>query len=151
MMAQDPAPPPRRPAWVWVIFVYFVVSSAWGLLTRALIVLGIYPLPAEELAILRNQPIGGVLFGFGVMALNLSAAIWLWLLRKRAFDLFVAALALSVASVIWQLMMGGPLATLLTRGALVLVIGMFGLIVGWGITVAICLYAWSLRQSGVLR
>ena len=140
-----------RPVWVWVIFIYFVVSSAWGVLTRALIVLGVYPLSAEELAILQNQPIGGVLFGLGIMALNLAAAIWLWLLRRRAFDLFVAALALSVASVIWQLMMGGPLTTLLTRGTLVLAIGMFGLIVGWGITVAICLYTWSLRQSGVLR
>jgi hypothetical protein len=148
----DPGRPPRvRPGWVRGIFIFYVISTAWGLLARALIQLGVYPLPEEQLAILRNQSTGSVLFGMGLTILSLVAATWLWLLRKRAFELFVAALALSIASVIWQLFMGGPLATLLTRNALVIAIGFFGLIVGWGISVAICLYAWRLRQRGVLQ
>jgi hypothetical protein len=100
---------------------------------------------------LRNQSTGSVLFGLGLMILYLAAATWLWLLRKRAFDLFVTAFALSLASVFWQLLMGGPLSTLFTKNTFVLVIGIFGLTLGWGISVAICVYAWRLRQRGVLR
>lgn len=151
-MVQDSAPPPRvRPGWVWGIFIFYLITAVWAVLARLLVYLGIYPIPQEQLDILRDQSTVSVLLGMGIVALDLVAAVWLWLLRKRAFELFVAALALSIASVIWQLMMGGPLATLLSKGVLVLVIGIFGLIVGWGISVAICLYAWSLRQSGVLR
>lgn len=140
-----------RPGWVWGIFIFYVISAAWALVVRLLVHLGTYPIPQEQMDILRNQPTVSVLFGLAVIALNLVAAIWLWLLRRRAFDLFVAALVLSVASVLWQLMMGGPLATLMGKGVLVMAIGMFGLFVGWGLSFAVCLYAWRLRQRGVLR
>src|SRR2546426_5809954 len=135
MCANGPVPPPRiRPGWVWGIFIFYVVTTTWGLLSRLLIYLGVYPVPEQQQAIIRDQSTGSVLFGLALMALNLTAAVWLWLMRKRAFELFVAAFALSVASVIWQLFDGGPLASLLTQGTLMIVITTFSLVVGWGIS-----------------
>ena len=153
MSVNGPVPPPRiRPGWVWGIFIFYVVTTAWGLLARLLIYLGVYPVPEQQQAILCNQSTASALFGLALMALNLAAAVWLWLLRKRAFDLFVAAFALSVASVIWQLIGGGgPLATILSQGTLMVVITTFSLVVGWTISLAICLYVWNLRQKGVLE
>jgi len=152
MSVNGPVPPPRiRPGWVWGIFIFYVVTSTWGLLSRLLIYVGVYPVPEQQQAIIRNQSTGSILFGLVLMALNLTAAVWLWLMRKRAFDLFVATFALSVASVIWQLIGGGPLASLMTQGTLMVVITIFSLVVGWAISLAICLYAWNLRQQGVLK
>jgi len=136
---------------VWGIFVFYAVTLVSGLLSRALIYLGLYPMPEQQQAMLRNQSTGSVVFGLALIILNMVAAVWLWLLRKRAFELFVAAFILGIASVIWQFMFGGPMASLLTQGTLILVITIFGLLVGWGISLAICWYAWTLRQRGVLQ
>jgi len=152
MSAHEPPALSRvRPGWVWVLSIFYIVTSVWGLLARVLIYIGMSPVPEQQQAILRNQSTGSILFGVVLTLINLAAAILLWLLRKRAFDLFVAAFALSVISVIWQFIGGGPLASILAQGALVAVITIFGIVVGCGISLAVCLYAWSLRQRGVLQ
>jgi len=110
-----------------------------------------YPVPEQQLAMFRNQSMASLLFGLALTTLSLTAATMLWLLRRRAFDLFLASFVLSLGSLAWQLVSGGPLAALMTQGALVLVIAVFSIIIGYGTTLAICVYAWRLRQRGVLQ
>jgi hypothetical protein len=136
---------------VWIISIFIVVTSIWGLLFQLLIRVGAFPVPEQQQAMLRSQSTASVVLTLVLTFLNLVAAIWLWLLRKRAFDLFVTAFAVSLIGLAWQFIGVGPLSTLAGQGLLVLVVTIFSAIVGWGISLAICLYAWRLRQRGVLQ
>lgn len=100
---------------------------------------------------LRNQSPAAVAFALLLWFLNLAAALWLWLLRKRALELFVSAFVLSLAHTTWQVVMGGPLGRLFEQGTLQAVIGFVSLTMGFGISLAICLYVWKLRRTGILR
>jgi len=151
-MTDGPSVPPRiRPGWVWGIFLFYLVTAGWAILARVLIWVDLYQAPEEQLAILRNQSIGSVFFGFALAGLSLTAATMLWLLRRLAFTLFVAATALTICSTVWQMFSGGPLDQLMSQSTLILIVMLFSLLGGWAISLAICMYAWKLRQQGVLQ
>jgi hypothetical protein len=140
-----------RPAWVIAICLYYVFIALWGLGNWLQISFGISSLPEEHQAMLRNQSPAAVAFALLLWFLNLAAALWLWLLRKRALELFVSAFVLSLAHTTWQVVMGGPLGKLFEQGTLQAVIGFVSLTMGFGISLAICLYVWKLRRTGILR
>jgi hypothetical protein len=144
-------PPRQRPGWVWGISILYVVTSVYALLNWLLIYLGVSPLPGEQQALILNQSHGSMLFRLAVEALSLAAAVFLWLLRRRAFDLFVASFVLGVAWTVWQFASSGPLTKLASQGALAAAIIFFSIVGGWAISGAICIYVWRLRQRGVLQ
>ena len=143
-------PPRMRPGWVWAIFLYYVVTSAWGLVAYVLIRLNLYPVPTEQQAMLRSLPTSEALVGFLITALSLFAATMLWLLRREAVNLFIAVFILTVCHTVFNVIAGGPLATLLGQGTLMRVMAGFSFVVAWGILLAICVYAWKLRERGLL-
>ena len=153
-MSVQPAPPPmirRRPGLVWVIFLFYVLSSAWALLTQLLLQLGLYPVPPEQQAVVSNVSAAARLFGIGLTLLSVVAATYLWLLRKVALQLFLISCVFGVSSILWQMLPGGAYHALLGQGPLMSALILFGISVGVLIKIAICAYVWRLHRRGVLQ
>jgi hypothetical protein len=140
----DRADPPRRrrPALVWIIVVYTVLLSATVLFGLGLLVSG-SPLLSDE-----DRAAAGDIASFqGVtdllaLALNLSAAVALFALRRVAVPLYAAGLGVSVVSRIAQL--ASPIESGGSRPVVPVMIGL-------AILVAFLLYARRLARTGVLR
>jgi len=145
------APPRIRPTGVWLIFLFYVLTSASGLVFQGLLLLGAYPIPPEQQAIVGNISVGSRLFGLLAVVVNLAAATSLWLLRKSAPYLFLLSVTLGLASTAWQFLPGGIYAKMLAMGLLISVVTMFSVVVGLSISVAIVWYVWRLQRQGVLR
>jgi hypothetical protein len=75
---------------------------------------------------------------------NLIGSISLFLLRKIAFYLLTAGLALSILMSVWHSISKGWLEGLGGPGAI-------GAFVGFGISAVICAYSWKLCNSGNLN
>lgn len=135
--------PRKRPAWIWVIAIFFFLSAGWTLLSLWLVLSGRIPLePAQEAYFKSLTP-----FDYGLTVVlgltNLVGAAALLMLRRLAFYCFVGGFALNVlitASHIfskgWTGAMGGS--------------ALVGFAIGYGIVIAVCLYVWTLKKSGVL-
>lgn len=143
--SQVPPPIPRsRPALVWVISIFYFVSAGWVLLSFFLIYSGSIPLNEAQKVYFESQ----TFFDHGSTILigvsNLTGAVFLFLLRKPAFHFFAAAFSVGLALTLYQIFMknwlgvvGGP--------------GLVGAVIGWGISVAIILYAKRLISRGILK
>jgi hypothetical protein len=136
---------------VWGIVLFYVLGSTWAVMAWVRLYLGKSPVPGEQEAMLRSQPPVALAIAFIGTALYLAAAIQLWRLRKRAFDLCVAASAVSVVYTIWQVIRAGVIAKLLMQDSVTPVIYLFFVAVAWAILGSICIYVWGLRERGVLE
>jgi hypothetical protein len=153
-MTEIAAPPivsNRRPVWVWVIFVFYVVSVGWGLVLQCLMFLGLYALPPEQQALVGDMSGAARLFAVGSGILALVAATSLWLLRKVAFPLFSIVLVLGIGTIVKQALPGGMYNKMFGQGPIVAVVTVFSLSVGVLISVAIWWYVLHLRRRGVLK
>lgn len=74
--------------------------------------------------------------------LNLSGAVALFVLNRVAFKLFVIAFSASVLVALWHAATKGWLQALGGHGFL-------GTMIGYGISAAVCFYAWKLTKRGV--
>jgi hypothetical protein len=148
----QPLGPPRiRPTGVWLIFLFYVLTSAWGLVFQCLLMLGLYTLRPEQQAIIGNVSVASRLYGIFGLILNLVAATSLWLLRKSALALFLVGFALGVASTLWQFLPGGIYNKMIGQSVLMSAITMFSVAGGLLVNAAIVWYVWHLRRQGVLR
>jgi hypothetical protein len=131
----------KRPLLVWVILAFYLLDTAAGLALFGTKLLG----PPSG----RLDAEGHVYTAFdyfesaGFIGLKLYAAIMLFRLRRIAVKLFLAALLLNFVATGYDLVSkglpppGGPVV-------------LFSLIIGFGILVLICLYAWWLERRRVL-
>src|SRR5262245_66570970 len=126
-----PALTRRRPALVWVIFVWYVLSAGYTLLSFALIFAGRVPLSAEASRYLGSLSPLDYTVTILALLLNVGGAVALLLLRGAAAYLFTAALLLNIASVALHALTkglvaapvpGGLFAPLLAAGLAVLVL-----------------------------
>jgi len=130
---------------VWAIVIFYVVSSLLRVCLYVGLYLGTYPLP--DAARLRIQSVPRILaFAISIL-LPLCAAIWLWLLRREAFELFIASFCLSLIAIAYNLATGSRIQ--LTASALTLALEI-GVIIGVGFRIIVCVYVWRLRQRGLL-
>ena len=74
---------------------------------------------------------------------NLLGAVALFLLRKVAFYLFVTAFGANLLLTAWHSATKGWVAA---WGGL----GLFSILIGWAVIVAVCVYSWKLVRRGVL-
>ncbi|MBE2179053.1 MAG: hypothetical protein IAE97_01080 [Chthoniobacterales bacterium] len=145
MSTSEPPPlPTNRPALVWVISIFYVVSVGWVALSFALIFSGLIPLTDVQKAYFQAQTV----FDYESTALiggaNLVGAVLLLLLRRQAFPFFLTAFSFGLIQTLYQIVtknwlgaIGGP--------------GLVGAVIGWGISIAIILYTWRLVSKGVLK
>jgi hypothetical protein len=147
-MSTTPQEPPpiavKRPALVWVISIFYILSAGWVVLSFALIHSGAIPLNEAQQEYFRSQTILDYGSTVVIGALNLVGAILLFLLKKPAFHLFATAFGVGLAFTAYQIVaknwlgaIGGP--------------GLVGAVIGWGISIAIIVYAKRLISRGVLR
>lgn len=133
----------KRPALVWVISVFLFLAAAWTLFSFYLVFSGVVPLDAASQAYFASIGFFDWLVTGAIFALNLSAAISLLMLRKIAVNLFIGAFAINILSTVvtafrtnWTEALGGS--------------GLFGVLIGWGIALAIIFYARDLAKKGIL-
>ena len=134
----------KRPKLVWVITIFYFISAGWTLLSFALINSGIIPLNEAQAAYFKSQTILDILFTIVLGVLNFLGAIFLFLLRRSAFYLFLSAFAFGLLMTVyhiifknWLAAIGGP--------------GLIGAIIGWGISIAIIIYARKLIRAEILK
>lgn len=138
-------PPPstrvKRPLLVWAILAFYLFSAAAWFVQSGMMLIG--P-PSGRLDAQGHAYTAFDYFeSAGFVGLKLYAAIMLFRLRRIAAKLFLAALVLNVIATGYDLALKG----LPPPGGPVI---LFSLIIGFGIFVLICLYAWWLERRHVL-
>jgi hypothetical protein len=134
----------KRPLLVWVIAIFIFLGAAWTMLSLFLISTGSIPLTPAQESFFKRLTLFDYAVSFVGTALNLIAAVALLMLRRIAVPLFLLSLTLTVVIAAWQAAatgwteaIGGP--------------GLMGSLIGFVLLVAVCLYAWRLARTGVLR
>lgn len=133
----------RRRVLVWVVFLWYVFSAGYTLLSFALIFAGLIPLTDEASRYLSSLSALDYTVTVLALVLNLSGAVALLMLQRVAPYLFTAALTLNVALVGLHALTKGLVSALGAGGPV-------GLILGYGISVLVCAYAWRLHARGTL-
>jgi hypothetical protein len=142
-MEGAPASGRRRTGWIWVISIFYTLSVGWTLLSFYLILSGSIPIPAAQQAYFEALSSADIILTILIGLANFSGAIALFLLRRVAFHLFVAAFATTILLSLWHAATKGWVQAL--SGA-----GLVGVIIGYGISAVVCVYSWKLMKKGTL-
>jgi len=134
----------KRPKWVWVISILYLVSACFTLLSFYLIYSGAISLPPDQsqyFAKLTKLDHGlSILVGF----LNLFAAISLFRLKKTALYLFTVSYSLGILITAWHIASKGWVQAIGGSS------GIGGAILGWCLIVAVYTYTLKLYKTKVL-
>jgi hypothetical protein len=146
-MSRDPSKPPplrKRPVWVWIISLFYVLGAVATSLSFIEIFSGMVPLDqAHKIYFQSMTPFDWSLtaiIGLG----NLVGAILLFILRRWAYFFFAGAFLISLLQEIYQV---GARNLIGVLGIAAFV----GSIIGYGINIAIIIYSRSLAKSGLLK
>ena len=131
-----------RPILVWLILIFILFGTAVWLFSVMVLSSGTIPLDSGTQAAVDEITTAGYLVGFVQMAVYLTAAIALFMMRKAAVYIFVAALCIDFGVLVWNVL-GASRAD----GDMEMIFGVIGL----GITLAICLYALKLSLTERLQ
>jgi heme/copper-type cytochrome/quinol oxidase subunit 4 len=143
----DDGIPPRgkRPGWVWVIFIFYLLSLALTAVSFYLLFSGVLPaaLVSQQRQYYAN--LGPLDWSVAVIATLLSflTALTLFMLRKISVKISLAALLFTVAGILYHL--SDPRWLQAVRGP-----GSIGVPIGLAIKIAIYFYARRLAGRGVL-
>src|SRR5262245_25847699 len=88
----------RRRKLVWAVFLWFVFSAGYTLLSFLFVHSGAIAVNAEQAAYFRDLSALDYVFMLVTAGLNIAGAISLLRFRKIAFNLFVTALVLAVCA-----------------------------------------------------
>jgi hypothetical protein len=133
----------RRTGWIWAISIFYLLSAGWTILSFVLIYSGTISVNPAQRAYLESLSFSDLGITVLIGLLNLSGAIALFALNRKALNLFVAAFVASLLVAVWHAATKGWLEAL--GGS-----GFIGTVIGYGISVAVCLYTWKLTQRGAL-
>lgn len=136
--------PAKRPAIVWGISILYFLSAVWVLSSSLLLYSGKIRLSGDQKAYFSSLTFFDYATSVLLMTLNLSAAVLLFRLRKRALFFFLAAFGLELATTIyhvaakkWVGAVGGP--------------GVLGTLLGSTMSVAILIYVRRLSAQKILE
>lgn len=133
-----------RPAWVWVIFIFYLLSAVGTSFSFYFVYSGAISLPEQQRQYLESLTVFDRAITSIMMGINVVAAIQLFRLRRISVYLFPSALVLGVLLTAWHAATKGWLAA--SGGS-----GVTSMVFGWAIAVAICLYTWRLARKGILN
>lgn len=143
-MTANEAPRPRRPILVWVIFLFYLVSSVQVIVSMFFIAAGGVDLTPEMQAYLAKFSILDRVIGYVNAAVTLVGVTLLLGLRRQAVHVLALGFALNLFStaVVW--FKADPLEVVSTKGLLAQLCGiaLFG---------AVVFYAWRLGKRGLLQ
>ncbi len=141
--AVDQAVRYRRTVWIWVIAIFYMVGTAWTFLSLYLVLSGSIPVNEAQRRYFDSFTLGDYVLLFGTSAINLAGAVSLFLLRKVALYLFLTGFAISVVTTLFE--------ALTTNWTQAIGGGAVGIVLGYAIAIAVCLYVWRLARQGRLR
>jgi hypothetical protein len=142
-MAQTSLRSKTRPKWVWAIFIFTLLSlglSSWALFS---VYSGSAPVSPKIAADFSSRTILDHAFATAGALLYLSGAVALLMLRKISFFLIAAAFVFSLLLAAFDIWIRDP--PQVPEGATA-----FGMLLGYCIWAAICVYAWKLKTRGLL-
>ena len=131
----------KRPALVWAFTLYFLYSSVFEASRTYGIWAGNF---GEDLQASYDglTVVDWMMWG-ALILLTLSATAALFFLKRIAVNLFVFVLAINILTLLYQMTIGSGIAAGEVSGV--------GVVMGFGIYVLTCAYAFSLRVTGVLK
>ena len=137
------APKRKRPVLVWIIFLFYLVSSVWVIMAMFFVAAGGVDMAPEQQAYLEKFSVMDRVIGYANAGITLVGVTLLFSLRRQAVNVLALAFALNVFSttVVWFKTDQGAVTTPIGLLAQALGIGVFGLVV---------FYAWRLNKRGVL-
>ena len=138
-------PKTRRSVWVWLISIFYLGFGVSGLMTVAMVLILLYrggagPEEVNSMKTLLQASLWGIL-----PAANIAGAVSLFLMRRMAFPIFTGLLIARLALPLFP----GPSFPPGFSGTTADMIG--GYVLGYGILIAVCIYTYRLRQTGMLR
>lgn len=134
----------KRPALVWIIFFFVMVSTGWSLLSLAIIHFNLIPLDDQTKTYFESQSWFDVLYSVVIGLLNIGGTVMLFLMRQQAFKLLLLGFLVSIASVVYQTIFKNWLMVVGIPGAV-------GAFIGYCISLAIILYTKSLMDKRMLK
>ena len=139
----DAAPKRKRPILVWIIFLFYLISSVQVIVAMFFISAGGVDMAPEQQAYLAKFTALDRVMGYANAGLSLIGVSLLFSLRRQAVNVLALAFALNLFStaVVW--FRTDPAAVTSPTGLLAQALGiaMFGLVV---------FYAWRLNKRGML-
>ncbi len=142
-MAENQVPQRKRPILVWVIFLFYLISSVQIIVAMFFIAAGGVDMAPEQMAYLAKFTVLDRVIGYINAAVTLVGVTLLLALRKLAVTVLAAAFALNLFStaVVW--LRTDPTTVIAPTGLMAQVLG----IVIFG---AVVYYSWRLEKRGVL-
>lgn len=135
----------KRPTWVWIICVFYLVSFLWTSLSWYMIFSGSIVLSPEVKAYMESL----TSFDYGLTTIqaliSISAAVALFFLRKQAYYLFWSSFGVGLFAIAWQTALRSWLTAMRSIKG-----GTTGELIGMGILLAVCIYTRKLRKQGRL-
>jgi hypothetical protein len=142
-MADETARTQKRPILVWVIFLFYLMTSILQVMIMFFVTAGGVDMAPEQMAYLARFGVMDRVIGYLNAFVTLVGVTLLFGLRKQAVNVLALAFALNLfsTSVVW--IKTDPMALVSPTGLIAqgLGIGIFGLVV---------YYAWRLSKRGVL-
>lgn len=139
----DAAPQRKRPILVWIIFLFYLISSVQVIVAMFFISAGGVDMAPEQQAYLAKFTALDRVMGYANAGLSLIGVSLLFSLRRQAVNVLALAFALNLFStaVVW--FRTDPATVTSPTGLLAQALGiaMFGLVV---------FYAWRLNKRGLL-
>ena len=139
----DAAPQRKRPILVWIIFLFYLISSVQVIVAMFFISAGGVDMAPEQQAYLAKFTALDRVMGYANAGLSLVGVTLLFSLRRQAVNVLALAFALNLFStaVVW--FKTDPAAVTSPTGLMAQALGiaMFGLVV---------FYAWRLNKRGML-
>jgi hypothetical protein len=131
----------KRPALVWLVSFYLLLSTAWALLLFYLAYSGVISLQTTQKQYFDNLTSLDLFLTVLLGLCNLTGAVLIFLLRKSAFYVLAAALILNIFITIWHT---------ISKGYAEAMGGISWILIGLLIPLGICLYCWWLKTKGTL-
>jgi hypothetical protein len=142
-MAENEAPRTGRPILVWIIFLFYLISSIQVIVGMFFIAAGGVDMTPEQQALLAQFSLFDRVIGYANAAVTLVGVTMLLALRRQAVAVLAVAFALNLFStaVVW--FRTDLAAHTSTKGILAQLLGIaiFG---------AVVFYAWRLEKRGIL-
>ena len=142
-MGSNVAESKKRPGWVWAISIFSFFSAAFTLFGFYLIYSGKIPLQPAQKAYFESLTFVDMSLTILIGLTNLIGAVLLFRLRKQSFYLFAISLVANLSMTAWHIFSKGFIAAMPSGG-------LIGMLIGWGMLVAVCVYTKKLEKTGVL-
>ncbi len=133
----------RRPLPVWVVFLFYSLSSVYSIVSVFFITSGVFELTAEQQGYVARFKTFDMVIGYFVAATTLVGAFLLFRLKKAAVPTLFLALVVNVFSTAVFYLRNDP-STVIDPSGLLYQAG------GMALFAVVCLYARHLARRGVL-